>query len=542
MMSFMILLNENLSSDSEEPDNVPPDPISLPAECTKNLKDLQWEDYGSTDKRCTAFPFTGNPGIKVEIQDYNDLYELFKLYVTDELVENIVEQTNKYAEQFLGYRPLRAFSRYRAWKPTDRDEIFVLLAFYILLGLIWKPVVDKYYTRKPIFSTPGFANLIPLSRLKLGNRFLHFADNATSTNRPKKLQKIWPIIDYLSKRFVDVYTPSKEVSVDESLLLWKGRLSFMQFIRINRARFGIKSYILSEAKSGYIWKLIVYVGNEIGLMNRTTYGHGTNVVLTIMDGLLDKGYAVYTDNFYYSPELALALNVRKTDLVGTVRSGRKGLPKNVVKTKLEKGESVVSIESKSRVMYVKWADKREVSLLSTCHEHNYKEVTRRGKAVTVPEIVNDYNIFMGGVDRVDQMLSAYPIERKKQRIWYKKRFRHLLNMSIYNAHTRHGKCGGKMTSLEFREALIERMVSQHLDENRNVKKGRPPNEEGPLRLLQRHFPDYVPATEKKQFPTKRCAVCSKHNQHKESRYQCTECGVGLCAVPCFKMYPTRKHY
>lgn len=316
----------------------------------------------------------------------------------------------------------------------------------------------------------------------------------------------------------------------------------MQFIRIKRARFGIKTFVLSKAKSGYIYKIIVYVGGETALMTRQSYGQATNVVLTVMEDLLDQGYVVYTDNFYCSPELALALNVRKTDMAGTVKTNRKGLPKIVVQKKLSKGESVVSIEAKSRLIYIKWADKRDVNLLSTFHQHDYTDVIRKGRPTLVPQVVHDYNLNMGGVDRVDQMLSAYPIERKRQKIWYKKEFRHLLNMCIFNAHTIHLKSGGKMSSLEFRELLVERIVALHLDDTRKAKKGRPSNEEDPLRLLQRHFPDYVPATDKKQFPMRRCAVCSKNNQRKESRYQCAECGVGLCAVPCFKIYHTRKNF
>lgn len=119
---------------------------------------------------------------------------------------------------------------------------------------------------------------------------------------------------------------------------------------------------------------------------------------------------------------------------------------------------------------------------------------------------------------MDQMLSAYPIERKQQ----KEEFRNLLNMCILNAHTIHLESGGKMTSLEFREHLVGRIVAEHMDDTRKDKKGRPSNDEDPLRLLQRHFPDYVQATDKKQVPMKRCVVCSKNNVWKESRYPCAE--------------------
>lgn len=143
--------NDVMSDNDEHPNDVPPDPTTLPTECTEKLENLRWVDYHSTNVRCCPFQFTGNPGIKVPINDFNDPLEIFKLFITNDLVDNIVRNTNLYAEQFLAFRPLKQFSRYRAWVPTDRDEIFVLLALYILVGMIWKPVFDKYYTKKPIF-------------------------------------------------------------------------------------------------------------------------------------------------------------------------------------------------------------------------------------------------------------------------------------------------------------------------------------------------------------------------------------------------------
>ncbi|XP_046679535.1 uncharacterized protein LOC124366956 isoform X3 [Homalodisca vitripennis] len=67
-------------------------------------------------------------------------------------------------------------------------------------------------------------------------------------------------------------------------------------------------------------------------------------------------------------------------------------------------------------------------------------------------------------------------------------------------------------------------------------------EEDILRLIQRHFPEYVPPTEKKAGPSRRCIVCSKRNVRRESRYQCSDCDIGLCAAPCFKVFHTEKNY
>lgn len=343
-----------------------------------------------------------------------------------------------------------------------------------------------------------------------------------------------------------MYTPNREVSIDESLFLWKGRLSFKQFIRIKRARFGIKSFVVTEALSGYVWKLIVYrgKGSEIDV---TDFGQGTNVVLSLMKDLLNQGYCVYSDNFYTSPELAMCLNTLKTDLVGTVRSNRKGLPKRLVHGKLKRGDCLSAVERRRRRMiYTRWLDKRDVYMLSTKHKLKYVPVLRKGKTTLVPNIVHDYNKYMGGVDKLDQILSAYPTERKRQKIWYKKQFRHIINIVIFNAHVIHRKLGGQMTSLKFRENLVEQIVlkcSTNNDANRCH--GRPSLDDDPLRLTERHFPELIPSggeAKSRLRKTRRCHVCARYNKRSQTRYMCVDCDIGLCVTPCFRIHHTQRNY
>ena len=64
----------------------------------------------------------------------------------------------------------------------------------------------------------------------------------------------------------------------------------------------------------------------------------TKLVLGLLEKgqLLDKGYNVFTDNYYTSPELLFKLFYRQTFGTGTVRGNRKNMPKVVVRAKLKK--------------------------------------------------------------------------------------------------------------------------------------------------------------------------------------------------------------
>lgn len=92
------------------------------------------------------------------------------------------------------------------------------------------------------------------SRFGLLCKFLHFADNVSfdSITSNRKTYKIVPIFNNLSEKFKSFYVSERKICVNESLLLWKGNLSWKQYIHTKRVRFGKKLFILSESQSGYI--------------------------------------------------------------------------------------------------------------------------------------------------------------------------------------------------------------------------------------------------------------------------------------------------
>ena len=187
----------------------------------------------------------------------------------------------------------------------------------------------------------------------------------------------------------------REVTMDESLMLNKGRLSWIQYIPLKRARFGIKFYLLCKSKSGCVYDMIIYTGKETKTNKK--YEHlpiSSQIVMTLLEPLFGKGYCLTTDNFYTSPQLAELLLSHKTDCYGTVKISRKEIPAQLKTRKLQKGQ--VSAYRRGKVLAMKWKDKRDVCLLSTIHSAKTCTVERRRKSVTIPEFVRDYNLTMGG--------------------------------------------------------------------------------------------------------------------------------------------------
>jgi hypothetical protein len=219
-----------------------------------------------------------------------------------------------------------------------------------------------------LFDNPYIRNIMSERRYSLLTKCLHFVDNnkidANATSREKSLAKISPVFDIIVNRFSTVYVPGENIAIDESLMLWKGRLSIKQYIPSKRARFGLKSYELCESGSGYIWKSLIHTGPTMKLNDSADNLVSSKIVMTLINDLLGKGYTVYLDNWYSSPSLFRELVSNRTNAVGTVRLGRKNMPKDM-KKKINVGETM-SLFVKE-MMAIKWHDKRmlQCSLLIT---------------------------------------------------------------------------------------------------------------------------------------------------------------------------------
>ena len=68
------------------------------------------------------------------------------------------------------------------------------------------------------------------------------------------------------------------------------------------------------------------------------------------------------------------------------------------------------------MVVMKWWDKKDVSVISTCHDVSFQEVQPKNRPKKMkPTIVLDYNNTIGGVDRPDQQMGSYSLMRSQQK-------------------------------------------------------------------------------------------------------------------------------
>ena len=92
----------------------------------------------------------------------------------------------------------------------------------------------------------------------------------------------------------EIYVPDKDLSLDESMMLWRGRLIFRQYIKNKKHKHGVKFYELCES-DGTVLRASIYSG----VTNQVIHGPGQTgvIVMKLKEDFLGKEYCVYTDNY-----------------------------------------------------------------------------------------------------------------------------------------------------------------------------------------------------------------------------------------------------
>ncbi|RUM31931.1 MAG: hypothetical protein DSY42_02035 [Aquifex sp.] len=449
----------------------------------------RWDWVDGADFEPQVFSFDeSNSGVKVQAFTADSLEcEFYNYFWDDNILEIIVTETNRYVYFMRGGKVLLPQSREHQWYDVTVPEMKFFLALVMLMGVVKKNNYRDYWSTDPVNQTPIFSKVMSVNRFSNILRALHFTDNlkAYANNTTEKMNKIRIVFDHLRGKFKDAFYPYKNVNIDESLMLWRGNISFHQYIPSKLHRFGLKLFALCDCKTGFVQDIVLYTGAGTDVTDDKSLGLSGAVVMTLMEPYLDKNHVLYVDNWYTGPALFEPLSSRETGGCGTVTKRRKHMP--CFSPLPNKGDC--AYKKAKNTLAVLWKDKREVTLLTTIHHpqmvlsHNTDRSTRQ--RIMKPECVLDYNTNMRLVDKADAMISSIECGRKTLK-WYKKLFFHLNDVTMLNAHILFKQKTSKNPTLQ---EYVTEVVHQLLEGNA-MERSTPGRHvaDNPVRLTGRHFP------------------------------------------------------
>ncbi|ROI93623.1 PiggyBac transposable element-derived protein 4 [Anabarilius grahami] len=313
------------------------------------------------------------------------------------------------------------------------------------------PKLRDYWRVKSIFHVPYPQKVMSRDRFLSITWNMHMSDPAEDAANDRKkgtdeydcLHRIRPLYDSLRVACKAVYHPERNLSVDESMVATKARISLKQYIKNKPTKWGIKLFVLCD-NNGYTVDFNIYTGKSSFASGKVLSFHA--VMSLVRKDFLDLDITFTVIIFYTSPVLFQHLYNLGFGACGTIRDTRIGVPNTKVNalTKKSPRGSIRWIRQGS-LLCTKWMDTREVSVCTTLHTaysgDTVKRVCKSSSGYTtldvpVPTAVKDYNRFMGGVDLSDQLIGSYS-SWKKSREWYMTVLHHFIDIAVTNSYLVH---------------------------------------------------------------------------------------------------------
>lgn len=116
------------------------------------------------------------------------------------------------------------------------------------MGIIQLSRLKDYWSTNDVNDVPFFRSVFTRDRFFQIFGTLHAGDINSTVRR----QKIQPFFDLLCPKFLSCYTPNRHIAIDESVISFKGRIGFLQYLKGKPNPWGIKAFVLADSVSGYL--------------------------------------------------------------------------------------------------------------------------------------------------------------------------------------------------------------------------------------------------------------------------------------------------
>ncbi|XP_069181278.1 piggyBac transposable element-derived protein 4-like [Procambarus clarkii] len=353
--------------------------------------------------------------------------------------------------------------------------MYVFLALCMMMKHSEKAVVQDYWNKDSLVPSPIFNRYITRDRFHLLLRCLHFENNANEV-RHDRLWKVRKVFSDLRGKFRDYFVPGQNVVIDESLVLFNGRLAFKHYIPSKQHRFGLKFFVLCDCETGIVLDMILYL-----------LAHNTSICGTVK--ILRKEMPVF------------------------------GIGISVGKCQLCKCDNMLS---------VRWKDRCEVNILTTIYTgamlDSGKVHFQTRNPMYKPDCVIDCNVNMRLVDKCDMILDGVECVRGSVK-WTKMLFFHLMDVAVLNCFNMYlVKSGRKPSIRTFSASVVSQLLVKYGREGsivlRGVQATMPHAATDILRGNENfgvHMLEYMPGTASREKDKCACILCRNTTRRSQKR-------------------------
>lgn len=241
------------------------------------------------------------PGIKQGAKDINSELDGFTKIITDNMIEHITKYTNIHISNIRSN-----YTRERDAKDVTKTEMQAFLGLLLLTG--YKKQNHTHFLE--LWTNDGtgceiFRACMSYNRFPFLLSVIRFDDKTTRPERKQtdKLAAIRWILDEFTKNCKNNYSVGEFMTIDEMLIAFRGRCSFVQYIPNKPAKYGLKVFVMCDAKTFYVSNLEVYCGKQPdGPYSKPNTP--TAIVHRLLEEVKGSNRNLTCDNWYSSYPLA----------------------------------------------------------------------------------------------------------------------------------------------------------------------------------------------------------------------------------------------
>ncbi|XP_076601804.1 piggyBac transposable element-derived protein 3 [Chaetodon auriga] len=339
---------------------------------------------------------------------------------------------------------------------TSVEEMYHFFGASILMSCIPYPQTRMFWSTN--LRIPAISDTMRRDRFfKLRSHLKVVIDDDVPEDR--KTDKFWKVRPFMNRILKGCHAQARpeSVSIDEQMIPFTGACPFRQYVPLKPNPVGMKNFVLASA-DGIVLDFEVYQGSK-ALAAQVPDAEGLGLgalVLKRLTTTVHPGTKVYCDRFFTTTSAVESMLEKQVYLTGTVMKNRipkamQKLPSDKIMKQQGRGTSASVVRGDGKLSVVKWFDNKPVLMLSAVHAKEPEDTCQRWSKkdkcyITVrrPNIVQEYNAKMGGVDLSDRMMSYYRMSVRTKK-WTIRMLMHFMDLALANSwllyrrdHQEHG--------------------------------------------------------------------------------------------------------
>lgn len=187
----------------------------------------------------TTLSFHAVPGLNIPLPRNATPIEYLSMFLKTSVLRYVMDTTNSYASTRLSSTPPSRRSLFRNWRDISLIEMIAFIGMIINMGLSQLSDIKDYQSTHITLNLPFFRSVFPRDRFLQIYWMLHVGELPSTTKR----SKIQPFIDLLIPLFQQCLNPARELSIDEAMIAFRGRVAFRQYIKGKPQPWGIKAQL-----------------------------------------------------------------------------------------------------------------------------------------------------------------------------------------------------------------------------------------------------------------------------------------------------------